>query len=100
MGTVAESALAPADCERLIGDRRFRRRFDAAYRGSADPGDALWWLAHPDERGPSGADTPRRPLPELRRQVYRPGAEPAAVVELTNALDRIDRERAATLAAL
>lgn len=99
MGTVAEAALAPADCERLLGDRRFRRRFDAAYRGSADPSDALWWLAHPDEPGPSGAQPPR-PRPELRRQVYRPDAPPSAVAELRTTLDRIDLERDAALAAL
>jgi hypothetical protein len=48
------------------------RRFALEYRGEHDAADALYWLEHPDEKGPSGSPSPSRPLIELRRALYRP----------------------------
>lgn len=95
----ADLGLPLAECDRLMLDRAFRRRFEAAYRGAADPRDALWWLAHPEEPGPSGADAPGTHLAGLRRLVYREDPAPGAVGDLQRALDRIERDRQAAAAA-
>ncbi len=40
--------------ERALHDRAFLERFARAYRGDAEPLDALWWHEHPDDPSPSG----------------------------------------------
>lgn len=59
-----------------LDDPDLLRRFAAAYRGPHRPEDALWWLRHPDEPGPSGAPPPSAEPARLRRDLYLPAPPP------------------------
>jgi hypothetical protein len=75
-------------------------RFVAVYDGRHDALDALWWLSHPLEPAPSGADAPASARAALQAAAY--SREGGAEAQL--ALARLEREladdRIATLAAL
>jgi hypothetical protein len=86
--------------ERAERDPAFLERFARAYRGGADPLDALWWLDHPAEPGPSGAPPAAGRMTELRRAVYAPGADPAAAERYRELRSSLEGERAAVRAAL
>jgi hypothetical protein len=76
-------------------DADFCARVGREYAGEHDVLDALWWLSHPDDIGPSGASSPRRLLSIARRSLY--GHEPAATEVQGYAIaaerERSDRER-------
>ena len=78
------------------------RRFALAYRGPHAPADALHWIEHPDDRGPTGAEPPRAAASALRRVAY--GADPVAagdaVGRLRELLDGVAADRAEALRAL
>lgn len=67
--------------DRALAEPRFLRAVRNAYAGPADLLDALWWLDHPLEPGPSGARPPAAAAAEARRALY--GRTPPA-----NALER------------
>ncbi len=48
----------PSAYDRALAEPRFLRAVRDAYAGPGDLLDALWWLEHPHEPGPSGAPPP------------------------------------------
>jgi hypothetical protein len=91
---------APTAYERARRDQGYLDRLREAYRGDDDLLDALWWLDHPTEAGPSGATAPLVRLAAARGELYGP-------VPVTGAVDRVreanlaaDRSRAAALGAV
>ena len=86
--------------ERARSDLAFLRRVQSRYQGDRDVWDALWWLDHPDEIGPSGAAPPTLERRRLRTAVYAPSADGDAVARL-EAFDAVEaRERDAVLEAV
>ncbi len=71
---------------------RVLTRFRDAYRGPHDPADALFWLDHPDQPGPSGAPPPGAAALALRRQVYGPDSTPVAAGRLRDLQAQDDRD--------
>jgi hypothetical protein len=76
-GVLRGTALRPVPppYEHAMADAGFRARVDRGYAGEHDLFDALWWLSHPDDIAPSGAQSPRQLLSLARRSLY--GHEPA-----------------------
>ena len=58
-----------------LADAAFRDRVERRYQGTHDRLDALWWLQHPQEAGPSGTPSPDLTLRALRSSLY--GRSPA-----------------------
>lgn len=86
--------------ERALRDQAFLDRFAAAYRGVAEPIDALWWDEHPGEPAPGGAAAPKARLAELRRAVYTPGSTTADRERYERLRAEVDRDREAVREAL
>jgi hypothetical protein len=72
----------------------------AAYVGPDDLLDALWWLEHPLEPGPSGARPPAADAAEARRALYGRSAPHDALQRYRAAADREAETRAAIASAL
>jgi hypothetical protein len=86
--------------ERALAEPRFLRAVRAAYVGPDDLLDALWWLDHPLERGPSGARPPATAAAEARRALYGRSVPPQALDRYREAADREAETRAAIASAL
>lgn len=88
--------------ERACADEGFLERFRAAYRGQHASLDALWWLEHPGETAPSGAEAPEAALVPLHEAVFgRDGAARSdAESEVERILESIREQRELALAAL
>jgi hypothetical protein len=86
--------------ERALAEPRFLRAVRAAYVGPDDLLDALWWLDHPEEPGPSGARPPAAAAAEARRALYGRSVPPEALDSYRRAADRESETRAAIASAL
>src|SRR5215212_1191572 len=86
--------------ERALTEPRFLRAVRAAYAGPDDLLDALWWLEHPLEPGPSGARPPAEEAAAARRALYGRSVPPEALEQYRRAADREAETRAAVVAAL
>lgn len=100
---VEPAQASPVDTGAMPSTANLLARFRQAYRGRHDPEDALFWLEHPDQRGPSGASPPGVAALTLRRQVYGPGSTPVAAGRLRDLQaqqerDRIEARRALSIA--
>ena len=85
-----EEPLVPAS---IVEDASLLRRFGAEYRGPHAAEDALRWLAHPDDAGPSGAASPLAALQPLRAALYRSGAGAAELDAYRRAEEAIRADR-------
>ncbi len=76
-----ENGLGAAEAARLLAaasaDPALSARLRAAYRGTDDALDALWWRAHPLTETPAGIPDPAIEWDALRRTAYSRGGSPA-----------------------
>jgi hypothetical protein len=90
-GAAAPRTAAPY--EHALADAAFRERVRLGYVGEHDVLDALWWLEHPDDAGPSGAAPPNRLLTIARRSLYGPRPTDSDHYALAALQEQADRER-------
>lgn len=90
--------MTDAAYTRYLTDPRFAARVRERYRGRHDPADAVWWLTHPDQPGPSGARPPAEQRDALARRAY--SREGAADPSLARALADLDAAIAADRGAI
>ncbi|TFB71942.1 hypothetical protein E3O06_10975 [Cryobacterium glaciale] len=87
------------DDERARNDVSFLHAVRAAYSGTWDVLDALWWQSHPDQLSPAGIASPAVRRRELQRRIFAADGDAvndAAATELLRQLDdEIRSERAA-----
>jgi hypothetical protein len=104
VGRVAVSAWPAAGpsapYERALGDPGFLERVARRYGGRHDLLDALWWLDHPGQPGPSGAAPPLAALAGARRTLYARDTSPGAVARYTAAAAVEAADRSALLEAI
>jgi hypothetical protein len=88
------SGRAPAPYEHALADAAFRDRIGRRYAGAHDLLDALWWVEHPQEPGPSGTAAPVTVLRAVRRSLYdrAPALDVLDRVAALAAAERADRE--------
>lgn len=81
----------PSDWDRVASDPELLAAVRRAYAGSGDVLDQLWWLEHPGEPAPSGAEDPAARVEAARRAAYRPGgsADAAAAAQAELDADRV-----------
>jgi hypothetical protein len=94
-------AAEPAGAYRSALSRpRFLRALRAAYDGPDDVLDALWWLEHPLQPGPSGTRSPAAIAAEAQRALYRPSVTEATRARYRAAAERDAASRSAITVAL
>ncbi|TFC30716.1 hypothetical protein E3O25_03310 [Cryobacterium sp. TMT1-3] len=88
-----------SDYERATNDPSFLEAVRAAYAGTDDVLDVLWWQAHPDQASPSGTAAPAARRRELQRRIFAIDGDAvnnaAAAQQLAQLDDEIRFERAA-----
>ena len=100
MVTMDVPDLAMGSYERAMAQPRFLRAVRAAYTGGEDVLDALWWLEHPDEPGPTGAVGPAAAVAEARRALYARSVPAFALERFRAASEHEIAMRSAILSAL
>ena len=86
--------------ERALAHPRFLAAVRAAYDGPHDVLDALWWLEHPLQPGPSGAIAPAMEVAVAQRSLYARSGTEAAHTRYREATERELASRSAIAAAL
>jgi hypothetical protein len=83
-------SVAPAQGDgdpysRALQDSEFLEHIRSTYVGGHDALDALWWLSHPNDSGPSGAPPPSARLHALQHRLFSANGDSLGS-------DRINRE--------
>lgn len=75
-------------------------RFAQHYQGRHAPEDALWWLEHPDQPGPTGAPPPQQVFLDAADELQDRGLHASATALLEVLADLLQTDRSAALDAL
>jgi hypothetical protein len=88
--------------EEFVASETFAAAVSGAYRGRHDVRDAVWWLDHPAQQGPTGAVSPADGRDELERAAYsRAGATDPSWADALQRLDaELEADRIATREAI
>ena len=89
-----------SDYDRATNDPSFLHAVRAAYAGTGDVLDALWWQSRPDQASPAGTASPSVRRRELRRRIFAADGDAVNDAGATRQLAQLDDEMRSEDAAL